>query len=135
MKGRDIKCITVPSFKGLAVEDIFMFAEPIYRLSSYLPDTKGRVKFVNRSWMCNVVNKLWENEFKKFILKSYNNRETYIIQKKNLKVQAKPEFINLFRKSESVSRKLVLLMNINMSTISEDPTTCSENQTKEDWLS
>ena len=55
--------------------------------------------------MWNFVNTLCEDEFKVFIKKAYNNREEVLIKKKDLRVQAIHEFIHLFKKSSSVSRK------------------------------
>ena len=56
------------------------------------------------NWFCTV-NYLIKDDFEQFIKNAYKNRETKVNLRRNLDVQALPEFVKLFKNSQSVSRK------------------------------
>ena len=53
--------------------------------------------------MCNIVNSLIENEFKTYIEKKIKQRNKDLVHSQNLFLAVKPEFLNLFKNSQSVS--------------------------------
>ena len=57
----------------------------------------------NREWLCNVVNSLLTREFNEFIESKVNIRKQELIQSQNISIAAKPEFIKIFKNSESIS--------------------------------
>ena len=57
----------------------------------------------NREWLCNIVNILIKDEFQEYINENVENRKLELINSQNLGIKAKPEFINIFKYSQSVS--------------------------------
>lgn len=55
--------------------------------------------------LCYLVNTLIPGDFEKFIKKAMQMKESYFINKKSLKVNAIPEFVNLFKNANFISCK------------------------------
>ena len=102
VKSEDVKVIKVPHYKGLTVSKILTFARSKGNIDSYLPDYKYD-KEPNREWLWNVINSLIPKEFQEFILLNITKRKQEIIRSQNLNVLVKPEFMNIFKNSQSIS--------------------------------
>mmetsp|Transcript_24092 Transcript_24092/g.27791 ORF Transcript_24092/g.27791 Transcript_24092/m.27791 type:complete len:141 (-) Transcript_24092:215-637(-) len=98
----DVKVIKVPHLEGLRVSDILKYARRTFNIDAFLPEF-AYDKEPNRDWLCNIVNSAMGDEFKNFISEQRKKRESKIIAKKNLAVDALPEFVDIFRKSTGVS--------------------------------
>ena len=59
-----------------------------------------------RSYLKTIVSTHGQADLKRYISEWYNKREVSIIRKQDLEVKALPEFVRIFGKSESKSRKL-----------------------------
>ena len=94
--------IKVPQFKGLRVKEIIKFASNHIEIAKLLPKYSYE-KEPNREWLCNVVNSLLTREFNEFIESKENIRKQVLIQSQNISIAAKPEFIKIFKNSESIS--------------------------------
>ena len=102
LKCSKIKVTNVPQYKGLAVRNILKFARSKTNIDEYLPEYDYS-KEPNRSWLCNIVNTIIEEEFQNFIQIMIEERRKTLIESQNLGITAKHEFINIFRKSNAVS--------------------------------
>ena len=99
---KDISVIKVPQYKELHVKDILKFAASKVNIKMYMPDYAYQ-KEPNREWLCNIVNTLIKDEFQEYINEKVENRKLELINNQNLGIKAKPEFINIFKYSQSVS--------------------------------
>ena len=102
VKCEDVIVIKVPQYNGLHVKDILKFASTKINIKKYLPDY-DYFKEPNREWLWNIVNTLVPQDFQSFIKEKIEIRKNDIIKSQNLGIQAKPEFISIFRKSQAVS--------------------------------
>ena len=102
VKCEDVIVIKVPQYNGLHVKDILKFASTKVNIKKYLPDY-DYFKEPNREWLWNIVNTLVSQDFQSFIKEKIEIRKNDIIKSQNLGIQAKPEFISIFRKSQAVS--------------------------------
>ena len=102
LKSANVILIRVPHYKTLTIPKILEFARTKGDIDLYLPDYSYK-KEPNREWLCNVINTLIGEEFRKFIKAKVMLRKNTLIQKSNLKITAKPEFISIFESSQSVS--------------------------------
>ena len=94
--------IKVPQYKGLRVKEIIKFASNHIEIAKFLPKYSYE-KEPNREWLCNVANSLLTREFNEFIESKVNIRKQELIQSQNISIAAKPEFIKIFKNSESIS--------------------------------
>ena len=99
---KDVNMIHVPQYKGLRVREIIDFAHKMIHIYKYLPKYEYN-KEPNRAWLCNVVNSLIPEKFKVFIADKVKERKQSLIQSKNLCVNVKQKFLNLFQNSQAVS--------------------------------
>mmetsp|Transcript_18753 Transcript_18753/g.21559 ORF Transcript_18753/g.21559 Transcript_18753/m.21559 type:complete len:176 (-) Transcript_18753:25-552(-) len=81
----------------LTVEKILEFARKKCNINDYMPDIEK--KYPNRSWVCTVVNTLIEDDLSAFIAETLREKETKIVMKKKLAVNAIPEIADLFKNS------------------------------------
>ena len=102
VKWEDVKVIKVPQHKGLQVKDLLKFAGQKINISKYLPDYEYS-KEPNREWLWNLINSLITKEFQVFIKERVERRKIDLIESQNMGIWAKPEFINVFKKSQAVS--------------------------------
>ena len=84
------------------MRDIIKFAKTKIDINSYLPDYEY-LKESNREWLWNVVNSLIPNEFQKYIKIWEEKRREELLQSSNLAIRVKPEFLDIFKSSQSVS--------------------------------
>ena len=99
---KDVKVINVSHYKGLRIKDILSFSSSKINIEDYLPDYDYN-KEPNRVWLCNIVNSLIEDEFKTYIAKKIKQRKQDLVHSQNLFLTVKPEILNLFKNSQSVS--------------------------------
>ena len=102
VKCSSVNFIKVPQYRGLYVRDLLKFAASIVDIKMYLPDWEYN-KEINREWLCNLINTLIKDEFQEYVRIKVEKRKMELIVNQNLGIRAKPEFINIFRKSQAVS--------------------------------
>ena len=99
---KDVRVIKVPHLDGLRVKGILSWARERIDIDRFLPEYEYD-KEPSREWLCNVIHTLLDTEFTDFIIEKQRLREKKVITNKNLGIEAKPEFVQIFRKSNSVS--------------------------------
>ena len=57
----------------------------------------------NREWLCNMINTLITDEFQEFIKMKVEKRNKEIISSQNLGIKATSEFVEIFKRSQSIS--------------------------------
>ena len=92
----------MPHYKGLTVAKILRFARSKGDINSYISDYKY-TKEPNREWLWNAINTLIPEEFQQFISQNIKQHRAELIQSQNLSFPAKPEFVSIFKNSQSVS--------------------------------
>ena len=97
-----VNVIKVPQYEGLTVKQILAFAQQHAEIQTYLLEYQYD-KIPNREWVWNVVNSLIPQEFKEFIDKKVKERKQNIIKSQNLGANIMPQFVNIFKTSNSVS--------------------------------
>ena len=102
IKCDDVAVIKVPQYKGLFVKDLLKFASTKVNIKRCIPDYEYS-KEPNREWLCNLLNTLIPEDFKDFITEKTEIRKQELIKNQNLVINAKPEFIDIFQKSQVVS--------------------------------
>ena len=94
--------IKVSHYKGLTVAKIQRFARSKGDISSYILNYK-HTKEPNREWLWNVINTLIPEEFQQFIVQNIKQRRVELIQSQNLSIIENPEFVSIFKNSQSLS--------------------------------
>ena len=102
VKCDEVAVIKVPQYKELFVKDLLKFASTKINIKRYIPDYEYS-KEPNREWLCNLLNTLIPEDFKSFIAEKTEIRKQNLIESQNLSINAKPEFIDIFKKSQAVS--------------------------------
>ena len=102
LKWKNVIVIKIPQYKGLTVKDIIKFAETQVDVHSYLPDYEYD-KVPNREWLCNIVNTLIPKDFKEYVDQKVLERKESIYKSQNLNTMIKPEFVEIFKNSQSIS--------------------------------
>ena len=92
----------VPQYKGPQVHDLVRFAESHVKIKDYLPEYEYN-KERNREWLCTLINTLIRDEFQNFIDTKVAKRKKELIKNQNLGIKAKPEIVEIFRRSQAVS--------------------------------
>ena len=98
----DVKVINVAQINGLRVPQILLFARAKMDIDKYLPDYDYE-KEPNRSWLANVVNSLIGKKFQDHIALIVKKQQKEKLKNQNLAIQALPQFVNIFKKSDAVS--------------------------------
>ena len=99
---RQSKCNQSSSIWRLECKANTSFVQQHAEIQTYLPEYLYD-KIQNREWVCNVVNSLIPQEFKEFIDKKVKERKQSIIKSQNLGANIMPQFVNIFKTSNSVS--------------------------------
>ena len=102
LKCGEVKECKVPHLKTLSVGSMLEFARNNSNIDEFLPDFNHQ-KLPNREWLWNLLNTILGERFREFIQSKQQERTEYIMEKKELKVRALPEFIKLFKDSKSIS--------------------------------
>ena len=84
------------------MRDAIKFASTRFRIASYLPDYEYNIE-PYRDWICNLVNSLIPNESQKVIKQKEDERRKDLLLSSNLAMKVKPEILNIFKESQSVS--------------------------------
>ena len=102
VKWDDVTVIKVTQFKGLFVREILKFTATKINTKRYVPDYLYS-KEPSREWICSLLNTLMPHDFQTFVAEKEEIRKQDLIESQNLTINAKPEFIDIFRKSQAVS--------------------------------
>ena len=102
LKCSQIKITNVPQYKDLTVRNILKFARSKTNIYEFLSKCDYS-KEPCRPWLCNIVNTIIKKDCQNFIQIVIEERRKALIESQNLGIIAKPEFINIFRKSNAVS--------------------------------
>ena len=102
IKCDDVRVTKVLQYKGLTVRNILKFARTQTDIDKYIPEY-DYLKGPNQEWLCNVVNTLVQIEFQNFIQKVTEDRRKALIDSQNLGISVRPEFMNIFQKSQAAS--------------------------------
>ena len=102
IKSKNVLVTKVPHYKNLTVSKILRFARSKGDINKYIPDYKYN-KEPNREWLWNVINTLIPEEFSEFVSRNIALRKNELIKSQNLSITAMPEFISIFKTSQSVS--------------------------------
>ena len=102
LKSTQIKVCSVPHLAGLQIADLLKFGRLNGVIDDYLPEYEYK-KLPNREWLWNVLNTLLGESFKSFVQTKIKERTKHVVTMKKLNVKALPEFIDIFKKSQSVS--------------------------------
>ena len=102
LKCSQINFANVPQYKGLTVKNILKFARSKTNIYEFLPEYDYS-KEPCRPRLFNIVNSIIEKDFQNFIQIMIEERRKALIEYQNLRITAKLEFINIFRKSNAVS--------------------------------
>ena len=102
IKSEDIRVIKVPQYKGLTVRNIVEFAKKNIHIDRFLPEY-DYFKEHNREWLCNIVNTIIPEKFQNFIKLKIEERKQLLIDSQNLGISVQPEFMNIFKSSQSIS--------------------------------
>ena len=102
LKWSEVIATKVPQYGGLKVRDLLRFARTKVKIDEFLPEY-SYTKEPNREWLCNVINTLITDDFKKFIKINIEKRNKELISSQNLGINATSEFIEIFKKSQSIS--------------------------------
>ena len=97
---KNINTIKVPHIKSLEIKNIITFARQHCQVDNYLPVYS---KLPNREWLCNIINILIPNQFIKLIDEAMKNREKWLVDKLNLKVNTTHDIISIFNAFKNVS--------------------------------
>ena len=92
----------MPQYKGLQVRNLLRFAGSHINIKGYLPEYEYS-KEPNREWLCNLINTLIRDEFQKYIDDKVAKRKKELIKNQNLGIRAKPEIVEIFRRSQVIS--------------------------------
>ena len=92
----------VPQILHLRVKELIYFACENCDIKSYLPDYDYD-KELQREWHWNIINTLVPEQFYAFVSMALQSREKKLIAQKGLKVNALPQFLDLFSKFKNVS--------------------------------
>ena len=96
---KDIMVKRVPQREHLRVKELINFASENCDIKSYLPDYDYD-KELQREWLWNILNTLVPEQFHAFVSMALQSREKKLTAQKGLKVNALPQFLDLFSKSK-----------------------------------
>ena len=111
VKCKDVINRRVPQIEGLRVSDMIKFAREHIDIDIYLPKFSQHMQW-ERKWLANLnklrykhhtVNSLIPDEFNEFVMRAIEKREDSYIEKNNIRMNVKPEFVNLFRDANTTS--------------------------------
>ena len=102
IKCENIRAIKVPQYKGLTVKSILEFANKNIHIDRFLPDY-DYLKDPNREWLCNIIHTIIPDKFQNYVQTKVEERRQQLIDTQNLGISVQPEFINIFKSSQSIS--------------------------------
>ena len=102
LKWSEVILTKVSQYEGLKVKDLLRFAKSKTEIDQFLPEYSYN-KEPNREWLCNMINTLITDEFQEFIKMKVEKRNKEIISSQNLGIKATSEFVEIFKRSQSIS--------------------------------
>ena len=99
---KNVRIVKVPQIENLSIKAILIWAKENTSIESYLPSYDYE-KYPNRDWLWNILNTIAYDKFQKLIKDALKDREKMIVMKSRMKVEAIPEIIHIFAKSQNVS--------------------------------
>ena len=99
---KDIKIVKVPQIEKLSIKSILKLEHDHSNIDSDLLSYHYD-KYPDEDWIWNVLNSIAHNEFQKLIKDALKDREKMIVMKSKMNVEAIPEIVNIFAKSQNVS--------------------------------
>ena len=102
VKWSEVKVINIPQYEGLTVNDLIKFAESEFDIDKFLPEYDYD-KVPNRTWLCNLINTIIPEKLNMLVDKKIKERNQKLIASQNLMINAKEEFISIFKNSQSIS--------------------------------
>ena len=117
-KWSEVVISKVPQYRGLKVKNLLRFAESKLNITKFLPEYFNN-KEPNEDWLWNLINILIPKEFKLFVDQSIDTRNKEFIDTQNLQVNAKDEFIEIFKLSKSIfynERKILIFCKVAKKT-------------------
>ena len=61
------------------------------------------LKDPNREWLCNIINTIIPDKFQNYVQTKVEERRQQLIDTQNLGISVQPEFLNIFKSSQSIS--------------------------------
>ena len=102
MKREDVKVSAVPKIEGLTIEDFLDYASKKKSLLSYLPEQRDWLH-LDKHWICDVLYTLDEAGIQDMIDQAEHLRREKLIEKRDLTIALKPEFLEALNHSEVFS--------------------------------
>ena len=99
---KNVRIVKVPQIENLSIKAILIWAKENTSIESYLPSYDYE-KYPNRDWLWNILNTIAYDKFQKLIKDALKDRKKMIVMKSRMKVEAIPEIIHIFAKSQNVS--------------------------------
>ena len=111
IKCDDVKVIQLPHYSGLAIEDILEFAQQHNNgeVMNSLPENMKETLKMPRSYLANVVYTIVGDAFQDWANARIDERNSKVIQDKDMVIQMDPQVAAIFRASSSVSGKCTLV--------------------------
>ena len=97
-----MKVINIPQYEGLAVNDLIKFAESEFDIDKFLPEY-DYYKEPNRTWLYDLINTIIPEKLNMLVEKKIKERNDKLIASQNLMINAKYEFISIFKNLQSIS--------------------------------
>ena len=101
MKWSEVRVCKVPHLKTLNVGALIEFARENTRINEFCLIILT-IKHPDRGWLSNIINTIIGERFRTFIMQRQQERADYILDKKQMKGRALPEFIIFFQDSNSI---------------------------------
>ena len=92
----------VPQYKGFTVKNILEFAQKNIHIDTFLPDY-DYLKETNREWLWNMVDTIIPEKSQNFVQAKVEKRREQLIDTQNLWISVQPEYIHIFKASQSIS--------------------------------
>ena len=103
-----VKYLSVPQYEGLGIKEILRELRNYDNTERYLPDMQD-VHRCPRQWLINVAYTLVGKPFADWVFEKMQERNTRLVQAKDLAIQMDPEIAEIFSRSTNVSSKCLLL--------------------------
>ncbi len=104
IKGKNVKWIAIPQYKGLTIDKIAAFVAPKNIVADYLPDVKELPK-LPKQWIANVCHTLLGAVFAEWVRDQVNQRNQGLVVKKGELIDLDPELAEAFHASTKTSGK------------------------------
>ncbi len=104
IKSSEVRVIDVPQFEGLAIKDIFAFAQNSPEVERALPPPKEISKLC-RGYLANVIYTVMGEPFRQWVAQQINQRNQRIALEGNNMISMDPEIARIFQQSTSISGK------------------------------